>query len=111
VFQVAFSFSQLQQKREFADYDVAVTISHRQARVAVEQAEEAFRNWEQVRTEQISHDYLYSLVIRERTSTKSPEWANLLRREVSESATRGSRADDGVDPTAERNYIRPRRAN
>jgi uncharacterized protein (UPF0332 family) len=73
LFKVAFNFVQLQQKREFADYDYGIKLSLDQARVAIRQAEAAFESWEIVRNEQIAQDYLFSLLIKERAA-KSPEW-------------------------------------
>jgi uncharacterized protein (UPF0332 family) len=73
LFNVAFSFVQLQQKREFADYDCSTELSSNQALFAIDQAERAFESWEIIRNEQIAQDYLFSLLIRERAA-KFPEW-------------------------------------
>jgi uncharacterized protein (UPF0332 family) len=73
LFEIAFSFVQLQQKREFADYDPNVEVSFDQARVAIGQAEAAFSSWEIIRNEQATQDYLFSLLIKDR-NPKSPEW-------------------------------------
>jgi uncharacterized protein (UPF0332 family) len=73
LFDVALSFVQLQQKRELADYDHIIELSLDQARLAVEQAEKAFRSWEAIRNEQITQDYLFSLLIKDR-AVKAPEW-------------------------------------
>jgi hypothetical protein len=73
LFRVALSFVQLQQKREFADYDYSIELSLKQARLAIGQAEDAFKSWEIIRNEQITQDYLFSLLIRDRT-TKPLEW-------------------------------------
>jgi hypothetical protein len=73
---VAFSFVQLQQKREFADYDYGIELSLDQTRIAISQAERAFESWEIVRNEQVAQDYLFSLLIREKAA-KSPEWGKL----------------------------------
>jgi hypothetical protein len=71
---VTFNFVQLQQKREFADYDCSVELSSDHARLAIGQAERAFESWEIIRNEQIAQDYLFSLLIRERAA-KFPEWS------------------------------------
>jgi hypothetical protein len=73
LFRVALNFVQLQQKREFADYDSSIQLPLNRARLAVDQAEEAFRSWTTIRNEQITHDYLFSLLIRDRAA-KLPEW-------------------------------------
>lgn len=73
LFQVAFSFVQLQQQREFADYDSSFQISRDQGRLAVDRAELAFGSWQHIRDKQIAHDYLFSLLIRERP-VKSLKW-------------------------------------
>ena len=75
LFEVALSFVQLQQKREFADYDYSIELSLDQARLAIVQAEKAFRSWEIIRNEQITQDYLFSLLIRDRIA-KQPEWGD-----------------------------------
>jgi hypothetical protein len=73
LFEVALSFVQLQQKRELADYDHIIELSLDQARLAIVQAETAFRSWEAIRNEQITQDYLFSLLIKDR-AVKTPEW-------------------------------------
>jgi uncharacterized protein (UPF0332 family) len=70
---VALNFVQLQQKREFADYDCSIELAYEHAREAVWQAEVAFKSWEIIRDEPIAQDYLFSLLIRERAA-KFPEW-------------------------------------
>jgi hypothetical protein len=75
LFRVALNFVQLQQKREFADYDYSIQLPLNRARLAIDQAEEAFRSWEIIRNEQITQDYLFSLLIRERIA-KQPEWGD-----------------------------------
>jgi uncharacterized protein (UPF0332 family) len=75
LFEVAFGFVQLQQKREFADYDYSIELSLHQARLAIGQAEAAFTSWESIRNEQSAQDYLFSLLIREKAA-KSPEWGD-----------------------------------
>jgi uncharacterized protein (UPF0332 family) len=74
LFKVTFNFVQLQQKREFADYDYSIELSSDHARLAIGQAERAFESWEIIRNEQIAQDYLFSLLIRERAA-KFPEWS------------------------------------
>jgi uncharacterized protein (UPF0332 family) len=76
LFNVAFDFVQLQQKREFADYDYSIELSFDQAHLAIRRAERAFESWEIVRNEQAAQDYLFSLLIREKAA-KSPEWGKL----------------------------------
>jgi uncharacterized protein (UPF0332 family) len=73
LFDVALSFAQLQQKRELADYDHTIELSLDQALLAIDQAEKAFRSWEAIRNEQITQDYLFSLLIKER-AVRAPEW-------------------------------------
>ncbi|SPF49957.1 conserved hypothetical protein [Candidatus Sulfopaludibacter sp. SbA4] len=73
LFDVAFNFAQLQQKREFADYDYSFELSLDQARLTIGQAEAAFKSWEIIRKEQAAQDYLFTLLIRERAA-KPLEW-------------------------------------
>jgi hypothetical protein len=73
VFKVAYNFVQLQQKRELADYDSSIGLSIDQARGALREAEEAFSSWEVIRNEPAAHDYLFSLLIREKPG-RAPEW-------------------------------------
>jgi hypothetical protein len=73
LFRVAHTFVQLQQKRELADYDYSIQLPLDRAQFALGQAEKAFKSWEIIRNEQITQDYLFSLLIRDRAS-RQPEW-------------------------------------
>jgi uncharacterized protein (UPF0332 family) len=73
LFRVAHAFVQLQQKRELADYDYSIHLPLDRAQFALGQAEKAFISWEAIRNEQITQDYLFSLLIRDRIA-KQPEW-------------------------------------
>jgi hypothetical protein len=62
---VATNFVQLQRKRNECDYDLSFTMSPVEADRHVDLAQIAFDEWAKIRTEQISKDYLYSLLFRE----------------------------------------------
>ena len=63
---VAEAFYQLQQERHEADYDLSDTYSADDVKLALDLAVGAFENWSTIRNEQIAHDYLFSLLIKER---------------------------------------------
>jgi hypothetical protein len=73
LFEVTLNFVQLQQKREFADYDYSGKLSLDQAHWALDEAEVAFTSWDTIRNEQIAQDYLFSLLIRDRV-VRPLEW-------------------------------------
>jgi hypothetical protein len=57
----------LQQARHKADYDTEEPLDASDALLRVEQAINACHTWQEIRDEDISQDYLYSLLFRDRT--------------------------------------------
>ncbi len=66
---VAATFRRLQEVRHIADYDLTPTMSPAQVRVWISEVERAFDTWQLIRDEQIAHDYLFSLLFREKDRT------------------------------------------
>jgi uncharacterized protein (UPF0332 family) len=64
---VAGAFSQLQQFRHKADYDIAAQWSRTEVLRTIELATEAFRSWRAIRAETAAQDYLLSLLVKERS--------------------------------------------
>lgn len=63
---VARTFSQLQEDRHFADYNLTKDLDPTDAINRVKSAEKIFSIWPSVRSEQIAQAYLVSLVVRNR---------------------------------------------
>jgi hypothetical protein len=61
---VAQIFSQLQEERHFADYNLTKDLDPVEALTQVKSAEEIFNTWPTIRTEQIAQAYLVSLLVR-----------------------------------------------
>lgn len=61
---VAQTFSQLQEDRHFADYNLTRDLEKTQALLQVKSAETVFASWQSIRNEQIAQDYLVSLVVK-----------------------------------------------
>jgi|SRR5579862_5791010 hypothetical protein len=63
---VARTFSQLQQDRHFADYNLTKDLDATDALNQVKSGEKIFNVWPSVRSEQIAQEYLVSLVVKTR---------------------------------------------
>jgi hypothetical protein len=61
---VAQSFSQLQEDRHFADYNLTEALDPEEALAQVKSAEEIFNTWPSIREEQIAQAYLVSLLVK-----------------------------------------------
>jgi hypothetical protein len=61
---VAQTFSQLQEDRHFADYNLTEDLSPAEALTQVKSAEKIFNTWPAIRGEQISQAYLVSLLVK-----------------------------------------------
>ena len=61
---VAQAFSQLQEDRHFADYNLTKDLKPVEALTQVKSAEEVFTLWPTIRTEQIAQAYLVSLLVK-----------------------------------------------
>jgi hypothetical protein len=61
---VAQAFSQLQEDRHFADYNLTKDLKPVEALTQVKAAEEVFTLWPAIRTEQIAQAYLVSLLVK-----------------------------------------------
>lgn len=61
---VALTFSQLQEGRHFADYNLTRDLEAIDALAQVKSAEKVFQVWPSIRTYQITQEYLVSLVVR-----------------------------------------------
>jgi uncharacterized protein (UPF0332 family) len=66
LYSVAFAFSQLQEKRHEADYDLTKTLSSADVGLDILLVEKAFASWDAIQNEQIAQDYLFSLLFKER---------------------------------------------
>lgn len=63
---VASAFHQLQEKRHAADYDRSGAPTSADVVLLTQLVEDAFASWRIIQHEQIAHDYLFSLLFRER---------------------------------------------
>jgi hypothetical protein len=63
---VALTFTQLQEDRHFADYNLTEDLDPTDALNQAESAEKIFNTWPSIRTDQIAQEYLVSLVVRRR---------------------------------------------
>jgi hypothetical protein len=61
---IAQSFSQLQEDRHFADYNLTKDLDPVDALKQVKSAEEIFNTWPSIRAEQIAQAYLVSLLVK-----------------------------------------------
>jgi hypothetical protein len=61
---VAQTFSQLQEDRHFADYNLTKDLDRVEALTQVKSAEKIFNTWPTIRTEQIAQAYLVSLLVK-----------------------------------------------
>ncbi len=61
---VARTFSQLQEDRHFADYNLTNDLDRVEALAQVKSGETIFSTWPMIRTEQIAQAYLVSLLVR-----------------------------------------------
>ena len=64
---VSKTFVYLQQKRHEADYDLGLSISPLDAAVDLASADVAFQSWDRIRGDGAAHDYLFSLLFRDRS--------------------------------------------
>lgn len=64
---VAQGVVELQQARHRADYDMEKPLDPSDARLLVEQAIKAFHAWKEIKDADISQDFLYSLLFRDRS--------------------------------------------
>jgi hypothetical protein len=63
---VALTFTQLQEDRHFADYNLTEDLDPTDALNQAKSAEKIFNTWPSIRTDQIAQEYLVSLVVRRR---------------------------------------------
>jgi hypothetical protein len=63
---VASTFTQLQEDRHFADYNLTKDLDPTDALNQVKSAEEAFHVWSTIRNERIAQEYLVALVVKHR---------------------------------------------
>lgn len=61
---VAQTFSQLQEDRHFADYNLTEDLDPPEALAQVKSAEEIFNTWPSIRSQQIAQAYLVSLLVK-----------------------------------------------
>ena len=61
------TFTQLQQQRHFADYNLTRELDHTDALAQVQSAQKVFTTWPSIRNEQIAQAYLVSLVVKHRS--------------------------------------------
>jgi uncharacterized protein (UPF0332 family) len=67
LFTVAHAFFQLQEKRHTADYDLARNFQDTEVSLDIFLAQNAFHSWRIIRSQQISQDYLFSLLFRDKS--------------------------------------------
>ena len=63
---VAQAFVNLQQARHRSDYDIEEPLDASDAVLRVNQAIDAFRAWKEIKDADITQDYLYSLLFKDR---------------------------------------------
>jgi hypothetical protein len=63
---VALTFTQLQEDRHFADYNLTEDLDPTDALNQVKSAEKIFHTWPSIRSDQIAQEYLVSLVVKNR---------------------------------------------
>lgn len=67
LFTVAHAFFQLQEQRHAADYDLSRTFQDTEVALDIFLAQDAFDSWIKIQNEQISHDYLFSLLFKDKS--------------------------------------------
>jgi uncharacterized protein (UPF0332 family) len=67
LFTVAHAFSQLQEKRHAADYDLSRIFQDTEVALDIFLAQDAFDSWSKIKNEQISQDYLFSLLFKDKS--------------------------------------------
>jgi uncharacterized protein (UPF0332 family) len=63
---VANTFVQLQQNRHTADYILSAELTSEEVALDILLVEDAFKIWSDIKGEQVVHDYLFSLLFKER---------------------------------------------
>ncbi len=67
LFFVTAAFVELQARRHEADYDVSATFSSTDVEVLIASVRAALEAWERLKDQTIAHDYLFSLLFKERS--------------------------------------------
>jgi len=67
LFTVAHAFSQLQEKRHTADYDLSEPLETTEVALDISLVQDAFEGWSMTQGEQISQDYLFSLLFKDKS--------------------------------------------
>ena len=67
LFTVAHAFFQLQEKRHVADYDLSRTLQDTEVALDIFLAHDAFDSWRKIQNQQISQDYLFSLLFKDKS--------------------------------------------
>jgi len=65
---VSRTFSQLQEQRHFADYDLSKNLTHTEALAQVLSAKKVLEDWQSIQDEEIAQAYLLSLLFKSRNS-------------------------------------------
>jgi hypothetical protein len=60
------TFVRLQQNRHAADYDLSDPLTTKEVALNILSVEEAFQIWNEIKGERIVHDYLFSLLFKDR---------------------------------------------
>ena len=66
LFSVANTFITLQQERHRADYNLSISIPRKDAQTLHDDTTAAFESWSEIKDEPLAHDYLYSLLFKDR---------------------------------------------
>jgi hypothetical protein len=66
-YSVAYTFSQLQERRHVADYDLSRNLSSTDVVLDILLVGDAMASWGVIQGEQIAQDYLFSLLFKERS--------------------------------------------
>jgi uncharacterized protein (UPF0332 family) len=64
---VGLTFTQLQEQRHFAEYNLTRDLSKTDALAQVQSAQKVFTTWQSIRNEQMAQAYLVSLVVKHRS--------------------------------------------
>ena len=67
LFTVAHAFFQLQEERHAADYDLSKPYETTEVALDISLAQDAFEGWSKIHGEQISQDYLFSLLFKDKS--------------------------------------------
>jgi hypothetical protein len=67
LFTVAHALFQLQEKRHIADYDLSKTLKNTEVALDISLVQDAFDAWSRIQNEQISQDYLFSLLFKDKS--------------------------------------------